>query len=81
LTITSISKIRGGFRIHNVGKADKKITLEDLELKHMWVVYHGKETYGLPEDVTVIPLEEIHETWFSAQLFFFQISESDTFIL
>ncbi|MBW2266289.1 MAG: DUF4143 domain-containing protein [Deltaproteobacteria bacterium] len=43
-----------------------KIALEDLELEHLWVVYPGKETYGLSEDVTVIPLKEIPETWFSA---------------
>lgn len=40
-----------------------KIGLEDLELEHLWVVYPGKETYKLSEDVTVMPLPEIPETW------------------
>jgi uncharacterized protein len=36
-----------------------QIALEDLRLKHLWVIYPGDQTYPLDDTITVIPLEEI----------------------
>jgi hypothetical protein len=38
-----------------------RIALEDLELRHLYVVYPGSKTYALDKKITVIPLESIHE--------------------
>jgi len=38
-----------------------KIALENLELEHLWVVYPGKETYKLSENITAVPLKDIPE--------------------
>lgn len=35
-----------------------RIALDDLELKHLFVVYPGSETYALDEKITVLPLEQ-----------------------
>ena len=40
-----------------------KIGFEALELEHLWVIYPGKETYKLSENITVLPLKEIPEVW------------------
>lgn len=36
-----------------------RIALEDLSLRHLFVVYPGRETYELDRRVTVLPLEQI----------------------
>jgi len=38
-----------------------KIALKNLELEHLWVVYPGKETYKLSENITAVPLKDIPE--------------------
>lgn len=38
-----------------------RIALDELALKHLWVIYPGKKDYPLNQHVTVIPLTEIHK--------------------
>ncbi len=38
-----------------------RIALEDLDLRHLYVVYPGSKTYALDKKITVIPLESIHQ--------------------
>jgi predicted AAA+ superfamily ATPase len=40
-----------------------KSALADLELAGLWVVYPGRTSYRLAEDVHVIPLHDIGATW------------------
>jgi predicted AAA+ superfamily ATPase len=40
-----------------------KITIEDLELEHLWIVYPGKSDYQLAENITVLPLKDILSHW------------------
>lgn len=40
-----------------------KAAIEDLELERLWVVYPGKTAYLLKENVHVLPLSDIRETW------------------
>ena len=35
------------------------VSIEDLGLEHLWVVYPGNQKYDLDKKITVIPLEEI----------------------
>jgi hypothetical protein len=35
--------------------------MENLKLQHLWVVYPGKATYRLSENITVLPLKDIPE--------------------
>ncbi len=35
--------------------------IKDLDLKHLWVIYPGKEQYELTEKVTVLPLSGINK--------------------
>lgn len=37
--------------------------MKDLELAGLWVVYPGKSSYALAENVRVLPLSEIGSTW------------------
>jgi hypothetical protein len=37
--------------------------MKDLELAGLWVVYPGKSSYALAENVRVLPLSEIGTTW------------------
>jgi hypothetical protein len=37
--------------------------LEDLQLKRLWVVYPGKAAYRLTENVHVLPLADIGDSW------------------
>ena len=37
--------------------------INDLQLNHLWVVYPGKEQYPLAENITVLPLTHIGQTW------------------
>ncbi|MFC1808045.1 ATP-binding protein [Candidatus Omnitrophota bacterium] len=37
-----------------------RYVLKELSLKHLWVIYPGKETYSLSRNVTVIPLVEAY---------------------
>lgn len=37
------------------------IVIEDLKLAHLWVIYPGKKTYRLSENITVAPLSESPE--------------------
>jgi len=43
------------------GKRSMHIALEDLGLKHLWVIYPGHEKYALDDKITVIPLETISQ--------------------
>ena len=36
-----------------------RIALEDLGLKHLWVIYPGTQRYDLDDRITVLPLSEI----------------------
>ncbi len=36
-----------------------RMALNELDLKHLWVIYPGKEAYALDKNVTVIPLTEL----------------------
>jgi len=40
-----------------------EIALKDLKLSHLWVIYPGKKSYKLEKNISVIPLEDIHDTW------------------
>jgi len=37
------------------------VSLQDLRLDHLWVVYPGSEIYRLHESVTVIPISAVHD--------------------
>jgi predicted AAA+ superfamily ATPase len=39
------------------------IAMTDLELKHLWIVYPGKDRYQLAENITVLPLVQIPTRW------------------
>ena len=36
-----------------------KVSIEDLGLEHLWVVYPGNQKYALDKKITAIPLGEI----------------------
>jgi len=38
-----------------------RIAIEDLSLKHLWIIYPGNQTYSLDSKITVIPLETIRQ--------------------
>ncbi|MBN2251250.1 MAG: ATP-binding protein [Candidatus Altiarchaeota archaeon] len=40
-----------------------KTALEDLELERLWVVYPGKAAYRLTENIRVLPLADVPDTW------------------
>lgn len=40
-----------------------KTAMKDLELKHLWVVYPGKESYKLDKAITALPLSKIGDVW------------------
>ncbi len=40
-----------------------RVALEDLELAALWVVYPGRTSYRLAENVRVLPLREIDAPW------------------
>lgn len=40
-----------------------QIAMRDLKLSHLWVVYPGKESYGLAKNITVCALKDIGDTW------------------
>lgn len=40
-----------------------KAALEDLELAGLWVVYPGRASYRLAENIRVLPLRDIDATW------------------
>ena len=40
-----------------------QIALKDLKLSHLWVIYPGKKSYKLEKNISVIPLENIHNIW------------------
>lgn len=39
------------------------LVIEDLKLKHLWVVYPGRERYELADNITVLPLADIVYDW------------------
>lgn len=41
-----------------------RFALKGLSLKHLWVVYPGKEKYSLSRDITVIPLTDLNKGYF-----------------
>ncbi len=40
-----------------------KSAVEDLKLEQLWVVYPGKRNYRLQENIRVLPLSEVKDTW------------------
>jgi hypothetical protein len=40
-----------------------KTAVEDLESERLWVVYPGKAAYRLCENIQVLPLADIPDTW------------------
>jgi len=40
-----------------------KTAVEDLELERLWVVYPGKAAYPLRENIQVLPLADVPDTW------------------
>ncbi len=40
-----------------------KSALSDLSLKHLWIIYPGKDHYKIAENLTVLPLENIPQKW------------------
>jgi len=40
-----------------------KAALEDLELAALWVVYPGRTSYRLAENVRVLPLRDLDAAW------------------
>jgi predicted AAA+ superfamily ATPase len=39
------------------------ISVKDLEIEHIWVVYPGNEKYKLAKNITAFPLKDIPEIW------------------
>lgn len=39
------------------------IVIDDLALDHLWVIYPGKQTYQLSENITVLPLADVPVKW------------------
>lgn len=39
-----------------------RFALSELSLKHLWVIYPGKEKYPLSRDITVVPLKDLSKT-------------------
>ncbi len=37
--------------------------MEDLDLKHLWVLYPGDRSYALAPGVSTLPIEDLTETW------------------
>lgn len=40
-----------------------KVAMKDLDLATLWVVYPGRESYRLAEDIKVMPLQNVGEQW------------------
>lgn len=40
------------------------ISIQDLQLEHLWIVYPGTESYDLSEKITAIPLSEVRSITF-----------------
>jgi predicted AAA+ superfamily ATPase len=40
-----------------------KIAMDDLRLERLWVIYPGNEVYKLSENIEVVPLETLADTW------------------
>jgi predicted AAA+ superfamily ATPase len=40
-----------------------KTAVEDLGLERLWVVYPGKAAYRLSENIQVLPLADVPDTW------------------
>jgi len=40
-----------------------KTAMSDLSLTHLWVIYPGKKTYRLHEQITVLPISQISGIW------------------
>lgn len=40
-----------------------KVAMEDLDLETLWIVYPGRESYRLAEDIKVMPLRNVGEQW------------------
>ena len=36
------------------------IAQQDLKLEHLWVIYPGARDYAMAENMTALPLREIH---------------------
>ena len=39
------------------------IVIDDLALDHLWVIYPGKQSYQLTENITVLPLAAVPVNW------------------
>jgi len=53
------------FKYADAPRLSKAMTIvsEDLDLRHLWVIYPGKQIYRIAENITVFPLVEIPATW------------------
>jgi predicted AAA+ superfamily ATPase len=40
-----------------------KAAMDDLHLERLWVIYPGNEVYKLSENIAVMPLETLADTW------------------
>lgn len=51
------------FKCSDAPKTTKSmhVALDDLKLEHLWVVYPGTLRYPLTENITALPLREIHQ--------------------
>ncbi|MBI4792894.1 MAG: DUF4143 domain-containing protein [Deltaproteobacteria bacterium] len=51
------------FKFNEAPKISKsmRVALHDLSLSHLWVVYPGRHSYPVAEDITVLPLENSSE--------------------
>ncbi len=36
-----------------------RIASSELALDHLWIVYHGKETYPVRQNITALPLKNL----------------------
>jgi len=53
------------FKYADAPRRTKSMTsvIQDLNLKHVWVVYPGNVQYPLAENITVLPLAEMAYDW------------------
>ena len=42
------------------------VVIDDLGLRHLWVVYPGSESYPLTERITALPLAQVGEVTLGA---------------
>ena len=57
-------------------KRSMRITINDLGLEHLWIIYPGDQRYALAEKITVIPMEELSNFFGSSPKELIQIKDS-----